>query len=92
MNELLAMFKKSIGDLSNDTSLDGYYENFLIMAKAQLLAEDISPSVLDSELGRFATVLSAQAIMNKQSIADNPTLSLLRNLLAAQTKGERYGG
>ena len=41
MNELLAMFKKSIGDLSQDTSLDSYYENFLTMAKAQLQAEDI---------------------------------------------------
>jgi hypothetical protein len=89
MTELLAMFKKSIGDLSQDTSLDSYYTNYLTMAEAQLQAEDISLSVLDTELGRFATVLSAQLLMNNKSIADNSTLILLRNLLTAQTKGER---
>ena len=89
MAELLAMFKKSIGDLSQDTSLDSYYTNYLTMAEAQLQAEDISQSVLNTELGRFATVLSAQLLMNDKSIADNSTLILLRNLLTAQTKGER---
>ena len=90
MIELLAMFKKSIGDLSDDNSLDDYYENFLIMAQAQLKAEDISDEVLETDLGSFATVLYAKLLMNDESVADNSTLILLRNLLTAQTKGERH--
>ena len=90
MTELLAMFKKSIGDLSADTSLDEYYTGFLNMATAQLSAEDISESVLATELGQFATVLCARLLMDGQSTADNSTLGLLRTLLSAQTKGERH--
>ena len=90
MTELLAMFKKSIGDLSPGAGLDDYYTNFLYMAKAQLEAEDISEMTLASELGQFATVLCAQLIMNDKSTADNSTLILLRNILTAQTKGERH--
>ena len=89
MTELLAMFKKSIGDLSDDNSLNDYYENFLIMAQSQLKAEDISETVLATDLGSFATVLFAKLLMNDESTADNSTLILLRNLLTAQTKGER---
>lgn len=91
MVELLAMFKKSIGDFSPGTELDDYYTNFLIMAQSQLEAEDISVSSLESNLGKFAIVLTAQQIMNDKSIADNNTIILLKNLLVAQTKGERYG-
>lgn len=90
MSELLAMFKKSIGDLSVSIDMDAYYNNFLTMAKAQLEAEDISSTILETEIGHFAIVLSAQLLMNDKSIADNPTLFLLRNLLAAKTKAERY--
>ena len=89
MGELLAMFKQSIGDFSESIEMDGYYTNFLTMAKAQLEAEDISATALGTDLGRFATVLSAQLLMNDKSTADNSTLILLRNLLTAQTKGER---
>jgi len=88
--ELLAMFKKSIGDLSASAELDDYYSNFLAMAKAQLAAEDISEAALGTDLGRFAVVLSADLLMHNKSIADNSSLQLLRNLLTAQTKGERY--
>lgn len=91
MVELLAMFKKSIGDFSPDTELDEYYTNFLILSQSQLEAEDISVSSLESNLGKFAIVLTAQQIMNDKSIADNNTIILLKNLLVAQTKGERYG-
>lgn len=91
MTELLAMFKKSIGDLTPGTELDDYYKNFLYMAKAQLEAEDISEMVLASDLGQFATVLCAQLLMSDKSTADNSTLILLRNMLTARTKGERYG-
>lgn len=90
MTELLAMFKKSIGDLSEDIELNDYYSNFLIMAQAQLKAEDISDEVLATDLGNFATVLYAKLLMNDESVADNSTLILLRNLLTAQTKGERH--
>lgn len=90
MTELLAMFKRTIGDLSADTSLDDYYKGFLQMAVMQLAAEDISESVLASELGQFATVLCARLLMDGQSTADNSTLGLLRTLLSAQTKGERH--
>lgn len=89
MSELLAMFKKTIGDLSTSTELDDYYNNFITIAKASLLAEDISEDVLDSEVGMAAIVLYAEKLMDKEGIADNPTLNLLKNLLSAQTKGGR---
>ena len=76
--------------MSDDNSLNDYYENFLIMAQAQLKAEDISETVLATELGNFAIVLAADDLMNKKDIADNSTITLLRNLLTASTKGERY--
>ena len=89
MSELLAMFKKTIGDLSTSTELDDYYNNFITIAKASLLAEDISEDVLDTEVGMAAIVLYAEKLMDKEGIADNPTLNLLNNLLSAQTKGGR---
>ena len=89
MSELLAMFKKTIGDLSTSTELDDYYNNFLSIAKASLLAEDISEDVLDTEVGMAAIVLYAEKLMDKEGIADSPTLNLLKNLLSAQTKGGR---
>lgn len=36
MDELLAMFKLTIGDYTPDTALDDYYKNFLNMAAEQL--------------------------------------------------------
>lgn len=90
MDELLAMFKGSIGDLSDNMDLDDYYLTHLTMAKAQLIEEDISESNLESDIGKFAIVLSAKLLMNNESIADNSTLTLLRNLLTAKTKGDRY--
>lgn len=89
MSELLAMFKKTIGDLSTSTELDDYYNNFITIAKASLLAEDISEDVLDTEVGMAAIVLYAEKLMDKEGIADSPTLNLLKNLLSAQTKGGR---
>jgi len=87
--ELLAMFKKTIGDLSG-TDLDDYYNNFLTIATAQLSAEDISEEAIATDLGKAAVVLSAKLLMDGKDIADNPTLTLLKNLLTARTKGERY--
>lgn len=88
MEELLAMFKLSIGNLSG-TELDTFYTVFIQQAQAILRAEDISGTALDGDLGKFATVLCAQLIMENKSLADNATLILLRSMLTAQTKGER---
>ena len=77
MDELLAMLKVSVGDLSNDRSLDDYYKNFINQARAFLLSEDIDEDVLDADNSKFATVLCAQILMRGESLADNSTLSLL---------------
>lgn len=88
--ELLAMLKKSIGDLSDSTELDEYYNNILAMATADLSTDDISDTVLASDMGQVTTVLYAQLLINNQDIATNSTLTLLKNKLSAMTKGERY--
>lgn len=90
MDELLAMFKLTIGDYTPDTALDDYYKNFLNMAAEQLKSNDISDETLETNLGQSAVVLWAEALMAKKDIANEPTLILLRNTLAAQTKGARY--
>jgi hypothetical protein len=89
--ELLAMFKKSIGDLSDSAEMDEYYINLLSQAQAVLQSEDISESVLNTDLGKFAVVFAAQLLMDGKDIANNPTLNLMRISLSAQTKAERYG-
>lgn len=91
MQELLAMFKKSIGDLSDSSEMDEYYINLLSQAQAVLQAEDISVSVLNTDLGKVAVVFAAQLLMDGKDIANNPTLNLMRISLSAQTKAERYG-
>jgi hypothetical protein len=88
-NELLTKFKKSIGDLSGDTALDDYYTNCLTQAQAMLTSEDISATVLETDVGEFATILCAELIMTQKNLADNSTLTLLRNILTAKTKAER---
>ena len=60
------------------------------MAKEQILPNDISETVLDSELGASAIILYAKALMNEKDVATDPTLILLINTLSAKTKGERY--
>ena len=89
-DELLSQYKTSIGDLnSGDTDQDNYYKNFLLMAKSDLITDDISSDNLDSELGKALTILYAKALMNDTDIATNPTISLLRNKLSLMTKGDR---
>lgn len=90
-NELLNMFKKSIGDLTPSTDLDEYYKEKLETAYADFLAEDISESQLASELGQKAVVYYAKVVMNGGDIATDPTILLHRTKLAQATKGERYG-
>lgn len=87
--ELLKQFKRSIGDYNDDVLMEDYYNNYLLMAKSDLITDDISIEVLDSELGRALTILYAEALMNKTDIATNPTISLLRNKLSLITKGDR---
>lgn len=87
--DLLTMFKISIGVLDTDTSLDWYYTNLLNMATADLASDDISVTVLDTEIGKVTVVLYAELLMNQKDIATNPTLILLKNKLSAMTKGER---
>ena len=89
MEELLAMFKRSIGDLSNNSDMDEYYINFILQAQTILQSEDISESVLDTDFGKVTIVFAAKLLMDGQDIANNPTLTLMRNSLTAQTKAER---
>lgn len=91
MDDLLAMLKKSVGDLSNSNDLDEYYNNFLNIAKYDLSTDDISENVLNSDIGKATIVAYAIALINNQDIATNQTITLLRNKLADITKGERYG-
>lgn len=86
---LLSKFKLTIGDLTPSSDLDDYYNNFLNMATADLLADDIDETVLNTELGSSAVVLYANALMRGEDVATNPTLNLLKNTLSVQTKGIR---
>lgn len=89
-DNLLTLFKQSIGDLNIDSNpLDEYYEGWLIKAYAVVLADDISEERADSELGQFLVCLIAEALMNKTDIANNSTITLLKNTLSNQTKGDR---
>lgn len=90
---LLAKLKLAIGDLTPGTQLDAYYTEKLDTAQALIAANDISDSVLATELGMSAIVLQAQVLMGNVDADDgNRTIMLMRNTLSAQTKGERYGG
>ena len=90
VNAILPKFKLSVGDLTPGEEMDEYYLNLLTMAKEQILSNDISETVLDSELGASAIILYAKALMNEKDVATDPTLILLINTLSAKTKGERY--
>lgn len=86
-DSLISQYKLSIGDF-NGNELDNYYKNFLSMAKGDLLTDDISEAALNTEIGRAAIILYAECLMNKQDVATNPTLTLLKNKLSIMTKGE----
>lgn len=89
-DNLLKLYKQSIGDLNADGNpLDDYYKGFLIAAVSDLENDDISKKQLDSELGQFTTCLIAEALMNKTDIANNSTITLLKNKLSILTKGDR---
>ena len=88
--DLLKMFKKSIGDFNATAIMDDYYTNFLNMAIADLENDDISEVQLSTILGQSTICLYAEALMNKTDIATNPTIALLRNKLSDITKGDRF--
>lgn len=89
-DDLLKLYKQSIGDLNaNGNPLDDYYKGFLIAALSDLSSDDISKANIDSELGKFTTCLIAEALMNKTDIANNSTITLLKNKLSILTKGDR---
>lgn len=89
-DELLEMYKKSIGDFNKNAIMDNYYTNFLNMAIADLENDDISEMQLLTMLGQSTICLYAEALMNKTDIATNPTITLLRNKLSDMTKGDRF--
>lgn len=87
---ILEQFKINIGDFGpSDANMDQYYNNFINNAIALLLNDDISSDVLDSDLGKATIVLYAEALMNKEDVANNSTITLLKNTLANKTKGDR---
>lgn len=88
-NELLAMFKQSIGDFNDNIVQNNYYKTFLTMAYSDLITDDIGKCVLETDIGKALIVLYAEALMNKTDIATNPTITLLRNKLSLMTKGYR---
>lgn len=88
-SDLLKDYKHSIGDFNESSELDSYYKKFLTMAMSDLISDDIDMPTLISELGKTTTILYAECLMNKQDIATNPTISLLRNKLSIMSKGER---
>ena len=88
---LLAKLKLAIGDLTPGKELDDYYTAKLDTAQAIIAANDISDSILATELGMSAIVLQAQVLMgNVDADEGSRTIILMRNTLSAQTKGERY--
>lgn len=90
MDELLAMFKKSIGRLDGGTELDSYYQSYIDTAAADLSTDDISEAALNTELGRALIVLYAIKLMNDEDVASNATINLMRNKLTAITRGDRH--
>lgn len=87
--QLLAKFKLSIGDMDAEINPeDDYYKQFILMAYADLVTDDISEENLASELGQSLIVLYAEQRMNGVDIANDKTIELLRNKLSLMTKGD----
>ena len=89
--QLLAKFKLSIGDMDTEINPeDDYYKQFILMAYADLVTDDISEENLASELGQSLIVLYAEQRMNGVDIASDKTIELLRNKLSIMTKGDTW--
>lgn len=89
-DDLLKLFKTSIGDFNQINIMDEYYKTFLTMAINDLASDDISDIQLMTTLGQTTICLYAEALMNRTDIATNPTITLLRNKLSDMTKGDRF--
>lgn len=88
-DNLLKLYKQSIGDFNFENNpLDDYYSIFLTLAYADLSTDDISIANLETELGQSLICLYAEALMNKTDIANNSTITLLKNKLSLMTKGD----
>ena len=88
-DNLLKLYKQSIGDFNFENNhLDDYYSVFLTLAYADLSTDDISIANLETELGQSLICLYAEALMNKTDIANNSTITLLKNKLSLMTKGD----
>lgn len=88
-DKLLKLYKQSIGDFNTEENpLDDYYKTFLKMAYSDLVTDDISDENLNSDLGQSLICLYAEELMNKKDIANNSTITLLRNKLSIMTKGD----
>lgn len=86
---LLNKYKLSIGDFNKENNpLDEYYKTWISRAFADLIEDDISAERLNSELGHSLICLYAEALMNKTDIANNSTITLLKNKLSILTKGD----
>lgn len=85
--ELLDRLKLSIGDY-NDTLYD-IYQEYIDQAEADYLSEDISETVLASDIGQTAIIAYAICLIREQDIASNSTLIYFRNKMAGMSKGER---
>lgn len=90
MDDLLAVLKKTIGVMDDVNTQDEFYKSQLQIAKADLSTEDIDDEILNSDLGKAATVFYASLLIDQKDIATNPTMILFRNKLSAMTKGARY--
>lgn len=89
----LEMLKLSIGDVTpNATELNDYYNNFILQANALLLSNDISQTVLATDLGKSAVVLIAIDLINGKDVSSNKTVNFMINTLTINTKAERLGG
>ncbi|MBO5963145.1 MAG: hypothetical protein J6P97_01530 [Bacteroidales bacterium] len=86
---LLNKYKLSIGDFNKENNpLDEYYKTWIDRAVFDLAEDDISAERLSSNLGQSLICLYAEALMNKTDIANNSTITLLKNKLSLSTKGD----
>lgn len=87
--EILRQLKNSIGYIGDDNDL--FYNQKIDFAIADLSSDDISITVLTSELGLMCIVLYAEALLEEtDKVVTSGTLSLLREKLSLATKAERY--
>lgn len=90
MEDLVKMLKKSIGVMDDCAAQDDFYELQLTIAKADLMSDDITESVIATDMGKTTLVIYAQKLIEGVDIATNSTILFLRNKLSNLTKGVRY--